>query len=352
MDKVKETQMDIKKARATGSGYTITAVLIGQLLAICLLAYFNPVRFGLWDSYFDDFPVIAAILSQVNLDFLTAIIGSLACGLYFGKQAGVSILIRRRNARWVGIKTILAIWFCTLLLVGCMYLLEVNFVSYNASFPKLHSFLHTLINFIFLPGVIPAVLLGMWAGIRIKHHIPHYTLWIHKTATSIHKYRYPLLVLLAMVVVQTVTYYCFSYSQVKHVLLRDLKGSARGDSLFVADLFHPTCLSYLGEYYDYPMSSREADIKKKFRCKSVLFMSQLKGDYSSYYQLNSLYSIDIWRIPEEPFTIGVDEFFRNGDSISYRQADYFWLLGTWVRRKEWQENYPQLPVRNIQRILR
>jgi len=143
----------ITTLKASIAGLTLAYATFGAFMALdgnYLEALFWIVRFDYWPN------------------LLVGALGILACAYLFGRQAGVAIILNRRNPIWIGIKYS----FATLILgtvIGSTvgYLQEGIHYPSDLGSPFLDYYLKPLF-WVFMAGLIPTIILGIWMGRRIK----------------------------------------------------------------------------------------------------------------------------------------------------------------------------------------
>lgn len=153
---------------------TNTAKHIGQQLAMksagvgLLIAY---VLFG-WVIYSWDQKLVHALFWIFDVEFwyhlLIGAIGLLTMAYYFGRQAGVEILMKRRNENFVGIKYgILTLVTGTLLGCSVGFFLE-GLDDIGGMSNPFYDYYFKPLYWVMMFGIIPVIIVGMIFGKQIK----------------------------------------------------------------------------------------------------------------------------------------------------------------------------------------
>jgi len=87
-------RMTENEAKKTGVKVIIIGIMIGLLVAILIMAWLDGGLGG-----FGDF------LKRLLSNFFVALISLFYFGYLFGKKAGIDIIIKKRNAYWISLKT-------------------------------------------------------------------------------------------------------------------------------------------------------------------------------------------------------------------------------------------------------
>ena len=154
--------MDDKRAKSIGSKEGIFAVTLGlaitQVLMV-ILSLENGILKALF--WFDDFDGILSICIVVPIVYL--------CGHFYGQRAGKAILKRHKNYNWVGVKFGFYTLFLAILTSSFIDFVEygVEKVGERGEQPFLQYVLKPM-YFQTMIGIIPALLIGLWFGLRIK----------------------------------------------------------------------------------------------------------------------------------------------------------------------------------------
>lgn len=157
--------MDIRTAKHIGQQLAIKSALIGLLIAYIL---FGLVIFS-WDQ-----KLIKAIFWIFDVEFwyhlLIGAIGLLTMGYFFGRLAGVEILVKRKNEFLTGIK-----YGLLTLITGTLIGSSVGFIQEGID--DIDGFGNPFYDYYFKPlywvtmyGIIPVIIVGIMFGKQIKRN--------------------------------------------------------------------------------------------------------------------------------------------------------------------------------------
>lgn len=157
--------MDIRTAKHIGQKLAIKSALIGLLIAYIL---FGLVIFS-WDQ-----KLINAIFWIFEVEFwyhlLIGAIGLLTMGYFFGRLAGVEILVKQKNEFLTGIK-----YGLLTLVTGTLIGSSVGFIQEGID--DIGGFGDPFYDYYFKPlywvnmyGIIPVIIVGIMFGKQIKRN--------------------------------------------------------------------------------------------------------------------------------------------------------------------------------------
>lgn len=157
--------MDTRTAKHIGQKLAIKSTLIGLLIAYIL---FGLVIFS-WDQ-----KLFNAIFWILNVEFwyhlLIGAIGLLTMGYFFGRLAGVEILVKRKNELLIGIK-----YGLLTLVTGTLIGSSVGFIQEGVD--DIGGFSNPFYDYYFKPlywvtmyGIIPVLIVGIMFGRQIKRN--------------------------------------------------------------------------------------------------------------------------------------------------------------------------------------
>jgi hypothetical protein len=155
------TKVDIRTARQIGQRLAIKSALIGVLIAYLI--------FG-WLMYSWDQKLLNALLWIFKAEFwynvVVGAIGLLTMAYFFGRLAGVEILLKGKSELWTGVKY----GFLTLVtatLIGS----SVGFIQEglnNIGGNPFYDYYFKPMYWVMIFGILPVIIVGFWFGRQIK----------------------------------------------------------------------------------------------------------------------------------------------------------------------------------------
>lgn len=146
---------EIARAKKTGYRLAFKAITAGLIVAYCMMAFFSADL--LWLFSFE----YAWLM-------LVAIVVTYAAGFFYGRMAGVAILIKQKNKMLTGI-------LCGFLMVWSATLLSCLPGFFGESWETTASVGDRIIDYIIKPlwwvtlfGSLPIIIVGIWLGNAIK----------------------------------------------------------------------------------------------------------------------------------------------------------------------------------------
>lgn len=154
--------MTVTEARRTGSRQGLITAGLGLLIAQMIMMGMFSIDQGLTDSF----------LWFVDIDYkLNVVIGAiilLACGHFYGQLAGKLIVINNRNYILTGIVTgIVSLW-TTVFLASWTGFFREGIQNIGTPDDPFYDYIIKPIYWVNIFGLIPATLLGIYFGARIK----------------------------------------------------------------------------------------------------------------------------------------------------------------------------------------
>lgn len=155
--------MDIKTAKQIGQRLAIKSGLIGLFIAYTIFG-------GLLYSW--DMKLLKAVFWIFDVEFWYHLIigatGLLTMAYFFGRLAGVEILIKKRNELLTGIK-----YGLLTLVTGTLIGSSVGFIQEGID--NIGGFGNPFYDYYFKPmywvtiyGIVPVIIVGLWFGRQIK----------------------------------------------------------------------------------------------------------------------------------------------------------------------------------------
>lgn len=156
--------MTEEEAKSIGSSQAIISVWIGLLIAYLIMAYFS--------SSWEQEGILKGISWIIEIEFkLNLFIGvmiMLLSGHFFGKIAGKAIIIKRRNFGITGILCGLGVLFSTAIFSGWTGFFREGIDNINTPDDPFEDYILKPFYWITFFGLIPACVVGLWFGWRIK----------------------------------------------------------------------------------------------------------------------------------------------------------------------------------------
>ena len=171
--------MDTETAKNIGTKLAIKSISIGVIIAYLLMGIGLS---GVQTSFFEGLFWIIRIRSEAVQNFLIVIGAFYACGYYFGGKAGIAILAKQRSYLWVGPRwglfTLLSTAFFASILgysqvvIRDMYSMgSASKMSTDLLINNFTNFISWVVFYILIFGLIPALLVGLWFGWKIKRTV-------------------------------------------------------------------------------------------------------------------------------------------------------------------------------------
>ncbi|MFM2269416.1 MAG: hypothetical protein RL757_2857 [Bacteroidota bacterium] len=150
-------------AKKIGSKNGVICIALGIATAQMIMFFFI-VNWNqdFWGSFF--------WFTKINygLNLIVGILLMLLSGYFYGQMAGVAILIKNFDAIWTGLLTGLAVLFTTAFLCGFTGYFQEGLQN-NVDDPFFDYVLKPFYWISFF-GLVPALVVGAWFGLRIKSH--------------------------------------------------------------------------------------------------------------------------------------------------------------------------------------
>ena len=152
--------MDKITAKKIGSTQAIKAVLIGLIIAYAIMVGLDYE----WERGLYSFLWFRDISFKFQL--LLSTIAVFIIAHFFGKKAGVDIILKNKNAVWIGTKYGFGVVWTTTILSSLFQTIE-NIRDNNVLF----DYMFKPIYWVTLWGFIPIFIVGFWFGKSIKRKI-------------------------------------------------------------------------------------------------------------------------------------------------------------------------------------
>ena len=146
--------MDTETAKNIGTKLAIKSISIGVIIAYLMMTV---ITSGVQTSFFEGLFWIIRVRSEAVQDFLIGIAAFYACGYYFGGKAGIAILLKQHSYLWAG-----PCWGLFTLLSTVFFASILSFNFNNIAW---------IVFYIGIFGLIPALLVGLWFGWKIKRTV-------------------------------------------------------------------------------------------------------------------------------------------------------------------------------------
>jgi type III secretory pathway component EscS len=151
--------MDKSLAKKLGSRQAFKGIIIGLIIAYLIMAWFSQ-GFGL--TY--------ALLWIKNINYkfnlLIGVIAFVLAGHFLGEQAGIDILIKRKNKYLTGVKY----GFFIVIVATIMGSLVGVFQNAGIDEEVFFDYLVKPLFWVILFGFIPIIIVGIWFGSSIESH--------------------------------------------------------------------------------------------------------------------------------------------------------------------------------------
>ena len=145
------------EAKKIGSKQGLLSVGIGLLIAQLIMTLFSS-NF-LWFTS-----------ASFKLNLAIGIIIMLLSGHLFGQLAGIAILIKKRNYILTGFSYGMAVLMTTAFLSSWVGFFQEGFDNIGTNDNPFEDYIFKPIFWIFLFGLLPSFLVGIWFGKQIKKH--------------------------------------------------------------------------------------------------------------------------------------------------------------------------------------
>ena len=155
--------MTEEKAKQIGIRQGLISVGVGLLIAQLIMTFLSSEK-GLLNGFlwFIDF--------HYNLNLVICIVIMATCGYFFGQQAGVEILIKDRNFKWVGIKYGFATLMTTAFLSSWTGFFQEGVNKIGTNDNPFNDYIFKPLFWVFFFGLIPVLIVGYWFGRQINKH--------------------------------------------------------------------------------------------------------------------------------------------------------------------------------------
>lgn len=145
------------EAKKIGSKQGLLSVGIGLLIAQLIMTLFSSNFFWFTSASF-------------KLNLAIGIIIMLLSGHLFGQLAGIAILIKKRNYILTGFLNGMAVLMTTAFLSSWVGFFQEGFDNIGTNDNPFEDYIFKPIFWIFLFGLLPSFLVGIWFGKQIKKH--------------------------------------------------------------------------------------------------------------------------------------------------------------------------------------
>jgi hypothetical protein len=152
------------KAKQTGSRQALKSVAVGLSIAQVMMTYMSSLDQGVIQAFF----WFTTIDYKLNI-FVGALI-MLPCGHLFGQIAGKAILIRKYNFIITGILCGITVLFTAAFSSGWTGFFLEGIENMGADENPFKDYILKPFYLVSLFGIIPAILVGIWFGWKIKKH--------------------------------------------------------------------------------------------------------------------------------------------------------------------------------------
>lgn len=145
------------EAKKIGSKQGLLSVGIGLLIAQLIMTLFSSNFFWFTSASF-------------KLNLAIGIIIMLLSGHLFGQLAGIAILIKKRNYILTGFLNGMTVLMTTAFLSSWIGFFQEGFDNIGTNDNPFEDYIFKPIFWIFLFGLLPSFLVGIWFGKQIKKH--------------------------------------------------------------------------------------------------------------------------------------------------------------------------------------
>lgn len=145
------------EAKKIGSKQGLLSVGIGLLIAQLIMTLFSSNFFWFTSASF-------------KLNLAIGIIIMLLSGHLFGQLAGIAILIKKRNYILTGFLNGMAVLMTTAFLSSWVGFFQEGYHNIGTNDNPFEDYIFKPIFWIFLFGLLPSFLVGIWFGKQIKKH--------------------------------------------------------------------------------------------------------------------------------------------------------------------------------------
>jgi len=136
----------------------VTGIVIAQVMMTLLVSTDGGFRKGFF--WF--------IGLGMDLNIIVGMLIMVSCGYVYGRIAGVQIIVKHRNSIGVGIICSVAILLTTAILCGWTGFFQEGIPNIGSGDDPFEDYIVKPFAWIATVGIIPAVLIGIWVGGRIK----------------------------------------------------------------------------------------------------------------------------------------------------------------------------------------
>jgi hypothetical protein len=148
---------DIARAKKTGYRLMFKAITAGLIVAYTMMAFFS------WD-------LLWLFGFEYALLMVMAIVVTYAAGFFFGRIAGVAIIIKQKNKILIGVLyTFLVVW-TTLLLCSLPGFFGERWETTTSIGDRIIDYIVKPLWWVTLFGSLPTLIIGLWLGKAIKSH--------------------------------------------------------------------------------------------------------------------------------------------------------------------------------------
>lgn len=153
--------MTIEEAKKIGSTQALKAIGVGILIAQILMTLLNLER-NILGSFLWFWHV------NYILNIIIGIVSMFFCGYFFGAQAGVEILIKNKNYKWVGFKYGIITLFLATFIASWVGFFQEGFKLIGTDDNPFFDYIYKPVFGVLFFGIIPVIFVGFWFGKQIK----------------------------------------------------------------------------------------------------------------------------------------------------------------------------------------
>lgn len=154
--------MTIAEAKKIGGGQGLICAVTGIAIAQVMMTLLVSTDAGFMKGFF------WFIGLGMDVNIIVGILIMILCGYVYGRIAGVQIIVKNRNFIGVGIICSVAILLTTAILCGWTGFFQEGLSDIGTGDDPFEDYIIKPFAWVATVGIIPAVLIGMWVGGRIK----------------------------------------------------------------------------------------------------------------------------------------------------------------------------------------
>lgn len=150
-------------AKKIGSGLTLLFMVFGLIAASTIMTFMT------WSgSIQKSLSSLGKFIIDLWPNFLVAIILLTITSIYFGSKAGVTILERKKNSIWIGIRTTFIVLLLSTFLASWVGFIQEGIDNIGTHDDPFVDYIFKPIYWVVFVGTIPSLILGILLGMTVK----------------------------------------------------------------------------------------------------------------------------------------------------------------------------------------